>query len=492
MSGSRTKGGFRSILTVALFLAIALGLFLFLERQKKLKQEQDHVPQAQNRVGHKKHDAVQSSQDPMQNGEKNDDDDSEYHAVANCNPEDSNPRISVSHERFLNLLREGQVWVPATRVHSCYKEGVSVALVSHRAEGNIVYETVLRGRVRVEKIEDVSLNQISTEKKYLVDADEKQAIARALRRRTRRTGEEIDQAKFKFLLLKKESWLESRRNYGVPMTHPMARTINLDEFKASLAKGEIPYDVRPLNFFKAKTITGATNAPANIFNNTQFILHSPSELAEMKFRINIVSLPKDKDAPLIVFSSCAADFLSYNAITYLRQTGYRDIRWFRGGLENWVTNGRGCGTPNQLTGLPIVDGVEARKHLDKKTKFIFVHGGFNLRKYVVKGSLQLEYRQKYRGDLMAAFRPVSLADFGEKFAASGDETAIDSLNLDPSTPIVVYGRNEFDWKPLKVAYLLQSKGFKNVSWYRVGIEDWLNHALYKTAEFPTTPNYVRE
>lgn len=492
MSGSPTKFNRSSLVVLALLLCAA-GLFLFLEKQKHKKNVESAIAAAQAPTQQMMTQAAAPDADEgdADDVDDNDDDEAEDRPVriVNCETEAAPPSIRISHERFLTLLREKYVWEAISGSQACYKKGQSTNVLVFRAENKIVYELTSRGKALVEEIEEMPFADLKGNTKFLLTDAEEKGLRRGLRRRARRTGEKFKDMKVKVVRLKAESWFESKKTYGAPFLHPMARTLDLNEFKAAIAEGKIVYDVRPEEMFKIKTVTGAASMPVGKFDRNQFVLQSPTRLKELAFSMDLTKLPQQKNHPMIIFSSCGGDFLSYNAITYLRGLGYRKIQWFRGGLENWM-NGAGCGTPEKVEGIPQVGIEEVQKRLRDKAIPLFVQEGTSLRPYKIPGSRTLDYHQKYLGDAMPAFRKTnfSLAEF----EASGDETDIEALDLPKEATIIVYGRYDFDWRSLKVAQLLKLKGYHSVFWYRMGLDDWLNHALFRPQDFPTTPEFVRE
>lgn len=486
MSGSPTKFNRNSLVVLALLLCAA-GLFLFLEKQKHKKNVESAIAAAQAPA------APAMSQDAALDANEEDENDVDGEArparVVNCETEAAPPSIRISQERFLTLLRENYVWEVIPGVHACYKKGKSTNVLVFRAENKIIYEITLRGKAIVEEIEEIPFAEVKAQKKFLLTDAEEAGLRRAVMRRARRTGEKFKDIRVKAVRLKTESWFEAKKTYGAPFLHPMARTLDLNEFKGAMAEGKAVYDVRPEEMFKIKSIPGAASMPVGKFDRNQFILQSPSRLKELGFSMDITKLPAQKQQLLIVFSSCGGDFLSYNAITYLRGLGYRKIQWFRGGLENWMNAG-GCGTPEKVDGINVASIEEVRKRLHDKAIPLYVQEGLNPRAYKIPGSKTLDYHQKYLSDAMAAFRKTNFTL--EEFEKSGDETDIEALDLPKEATIIVYGRYDYDWRSLKVAQLLKLKGYKSVFWYRMGLDDWLNHALFRPQDFPTTPVFVRE
>ena len=61
-------------------------------------------------------------------------------------------------------------------------------------------------------------------------------------------------------------------------------------------------------------------------------------------RLAMRALTPSKSTPIVVFCSNADCWLSWNAALRLVQAGYREVHWYRGGVDAW-----------KRAGLPMVD-----------------------------------------------------------------------------------------------------------------------------------------
>ena len=100
--------------------------------------------------------------------------------------------------------------------------------------------------------------------------------------------------------------------------------------------------------------------------------------------------------------------------------------------------------------MKLVSGAELKNKLDKreKPKLVFVLGEWQYQAMHIPGSLNI---------------PCSPNLFASTEALRG---------LEQDDEIVVYCSNETCWASISTYYLLESRGFKNVSRYAGGLLDW--------------------
>lgn len=113
-----------------------------------------------------------------------------------------------------------------------------------------------------------------------------------------------------------------------PMTVEGGRVITVNEAKAYFDSGKTLFvDVRnPINYGRGH-ITSAIAAP---FEN--------SEADERQRRAFLMKLPRDKRAPVIVYSHGKTGWKSYYAASEAIKAGYGNIMWLREGFKAWESN----------------------------------------------------------------------------------------------------------------------------------------------------------
>lgn len=114
-------------------------------------------------------------------------------------------------------------------------------------------------------------------------------------------------------------------------------------------------------------------------------------------------------------------------------------------------------TPTTLKACKVITAEEAKKLHDQKVTFIDTRNPMNFGKGHIPGAVLIPYSGKSEN------KP----DFDD----SKDQFDLSSLR-DKNTKIVVYGHGPTGWKAYKAAVKAAKTGYKNVLWFRGGLEDW--------------------
>ncbi len=102
----------------------------------------------------------------------------------------------------------------------------------------------------------------------------------------------------------------------------MAATINRDELREAVNEGEVVLlEALPASYFEEQHLPGALNLPLD-------------DLDELAAR-----LVPDKDQPVVTY--CSNDACSNSAIAAdrLEELGYRNVRRYEAGKQDWVEAG---------------------------------------------------------------------------------------------------------------------------------------------------------
>lgn len=118
-----------------------------------------------------------------------------------------------------------------------------------------------------------------------------------------------------------------------PTTLPGAKIINAAETKALIAKGIPVFDVRVDEEYKTAHVPGAVSIPYKE-GSAKEVGFDP---ADDQFALN--KLPKDKNAPLVMYCDGTICWKSYKSATLAIQAGWKNIYWFRGGFPEWKEAG---------------------------------------------------------------------------------------------------------------------------------------------------------
>ena len=100
-----------------------------------------------------------------------------------------------------------------------------------------------------------------------------------------------------------------------------------------MAKGIPIYDVRSDEAYKAGYVPGSILVPYNEVSAKEVDF----DPADDKFSLN--RLPKDKNAPLIMFCDGSVCWKSYKSTVMAIKAGWKNIYWFRGGFPEWKEAG---------------------------------------------------------------------------------------------------------------------------------------------------------
>lgn len=118
-----------------------------------------------------------------------------------------------------------------------------------------------------------------------------------------------------------------------PTVLPGAKIINAAEAKALIAKNIPVFDVRIEEEYKTAHVPGAISIPYKE-GSAKEVGFDP---ADDQFALN--KLPKDKNAPLVMYCDGTICWKSYKSATLAIQAGWKNIYWFRGGFPEWKEAG---------------------------------------------------------------------------------------------------------------------------------------------------------
>lgn len=114
-----------------------------------------------------------------------------------------------------------------------------------------------------------------------------------------------------------------------PTSLPGAKIILVAEAKALIAKGMPVYDVRNEEEYETAHVPGALSVP-----------YKEGSAKEVDFdpaddQFALYKLPKDKNAPLMMYCDGTICWKSYKSATMAVQAGWKNVYWFRGGFPEW-------------------------------------------------------------------------------------------------------------------------------------------------------------
>jgi rhodanese-related sulfurtransferase len=118
-----------------------------------------------------------------------------------------------------------------------------------------------------------------------------------------------------------------------PTSLPGAKIISAREAQDLIAKGIPLYDVRDEEEYKIAHIPGSRSVPYRE-GSAKEVGFDPGD---DQFALN--RLPKDKDAPLMMYCDGTICWKSYKSATMAIQNGWKNVYWFRGGFPEWKEAG---------------------------------------------------------------------------------------------------------------------------------------------------------
>lgn len=269
----------------------------------------------------------------------------------------------------------------------------------------------------------------------------------------------------------------ARPTYGAPLAHPAAKTVTVAKESARFATYRI-YDVRPNAQFRQGSLPRAYNLePANYQNLDQGVM-SLSAIRKQDSRLKIDQLPRSKEAPILFYSNGPGDYVSYNVITLVKAAGYKNILWLRGGYDEFRRQSPTTTPPSYI--LPI-DASQALTLYRQKAGFLDTRDEVQF----ANGRIQGANLQMMTAALDASGRHLHRpAQINEAILKSNREELVNVTNLPRDSAIVVYGQNEFDPRPAKVAVLLYQKGYRKIYWLKGGFQEWAHYRQLQPKEYP--------
>jgi rhodanese-related sulfurtransferase len=114
-----------------------------------------------------------------------------------------------------------------------------------------------------------------------------------------------------------------------PTALPGARIISAAEAKAMMAKGVPVYDVRADDEYETAHVPGALSVPYKE-GSAKEVGFDPGD---DQFALN--KLPKDKNAPFMMYCDGTICWKSYKSAVMAIQAGWKNVYWFRGGFPEW-------------------------------------------------------------------------------------------------------------------------------------------------------------
>ena len=263
---------------------------------------------------------------------------------------------------------------------------------------------------------------------------------------------------------------------GPATFHPYARLISKKDLSQLKQKNVVIIDTRPAKEFRQEAIPESINIPIDytIWKRP----NSPTELDRLT--LDLSSLKRvPLDSPMVVYGH-PKHFTAYNLLTILRKMGYQNLYYLPQGMFTWKEiNSK---TPKNYTGVRKVSHKGVLLGMGK-VQIIDVR---NLESYKFRSidkSIHNEYHNSSENSLTDPRKTL-----GYRYQVEhSDRFNLDNLQyLKKDQPIILYGANAYDFRPLKAAIWMQEKGYSNVRWYRGGVEEWRSLEVLYPTRYKTT------
>lgn len=118
-----------------------------------------------------------------------------------------------------------------------------------------------------------------------------------------------------------------------PTSLPGAKVISAAEAKALIAQGVPVYDVRVEDEYKNAHVPSAQSVPYKEGSAKEVDF----DRGDDQFALN--KLPKDKNAPFIMYCDGTICWKSYKSAVMAIEAGWKNVYWFRGGFPEWKEAG---------------------------------------------------------------------------------------------------------------------------------------------------------
>jgi rhodanese-related sulfurtransferase len=118
-----------------------------------------------------------------------------------------------------------------------------------------------------------------------------------------------------------------------PDTLAGVKLVSAEQVQQALSKGAVAFDVRVAAECTEKTIKGA------VCHTYREKSAKVADFDKSQDQFDLAKLPADKAAPVIFFCNSGDCWRSYKAAVVVRDAGWKNVAWFRGGLPEWNTKG---------------------------------------------------------------------------------------------------------------------------------------------------------
>lgn len=270
----------------------------------------------------------------------------------------------------------------------------------------------------------------------------------------------------------------AQSSYLPSVHHPKAQSTPKEGLLTFSKSGTI-IDVRPSALFKMGSIPKSQNIPAQNIEAISDRILSANQILKRNAGIPIDKLPTNKESPILIYSHSAADWLGYNTVTYLSHFGYKNLHWYRDGYLGFIGT---YSAPSPLPYVTLIDAPQSLQLMQTKTEFLDTRREPFFKKGSVRGAKRIKLKSKADPMGNERFSPQQIA--AAQLIDQGETLA--DIPQNKETQYILFGKNEFDNRPYKVAALMNRLGFRKIYILRGGWSEWSHFHLFYPGLYRTT------
>lgn len=253
--------------------------------------------------------------------------------------------------------------------------------------------------------------------------------------------------------------------------HSYAKSIDANQLSQVRQQNPVIIDTRYPQDFRNDPVAGAINIPINS-GVWKFDARTPTRLLDSPIN-ELSQIDKTPVTTPIVVFGYANSYAAYNLLTILATQNRKNLYYIpQGTFTLKKVNVR---TPDNY-GVAQISSDDLRQKRNQFKYIIDVRGSTPFLATAIQGALNVEYKSRTEKPNENPYTGLGY----EVQMQMNDTFKIEALpDIRKSSPIVLYGVNSYDFRPLKAAIFLKEQGYSQVKWYRQGYEEWLYlHKVY--------------
>lgn len=255
--------------------------------------------------------------------------------------------------------------------------------------------------------------------------------------------------------------------YFSPATHPFATNVTAAEAKTLVKEGAVVLDTR----LREEHKTGSD------IENSIFLYPGVKKLKSKLLSANdieeqgVVLYPNskivNKDIKIVLAGQNQLDLTAYNTISLLHKSGYTNLYYLRGGIDEW--QGTPLHLPKNLKKITLIDFEKFSQMSNSEAEIIDVRTATEFAKETIPGASSIPYIQRVDKFGYPLLKEIASVPADELFAT---DYAFPQIRGDKGKNIILFGRHELDLAPFKAAKILESRGYQKIFILDGGWKAW--------------------